>query len=403
MTKPYDVVAAGHICLDVIPDLGEAPAQKLAALLRPGQLVEVGRAAISTGGPVSNTGLAMHALGMRTRLMGKVGDDLFGQAVRQIVTRHGEGLAEGMVVDPEVATSYTLILSPPGVDRVFLHCPGANDTFTAADVRYAVVADARLFHFGYPPLMQRFYQDQGEELATLYRQVKARGVTTSLDMAVPDPTSAAGRADWDAILRRALPHVDVFLPSVEECLYMLRRRTSDELMQRAEEGERFLDQITPDLLSDLGGELLAMGGKIVGLKLGDRGLYVRTATSATLAELGAARPSDLAAWADRELWSPCFQVDVVGTTGAGDATIAGFLSALLRDEPLARAVTMAVAVGACNVEAADALGGIRPWEATVARVAEGWAKHPLHLDAPGWRHDAEAQLWARDARGGSDA
>jgi hypothetical protein len=64
---------------------------------------------------------------------------------------------------------------------------------------------------------------------------------------------------------------------------------------------------------------------------------------------------------------------------------------------------MAVAVGACNVEAADALGGIRPWEATVARVAEGWAKHPLHLDAPGWRHDAEAQLWARDARGGSDA
>ena len=37
------------------------------------------------------------------------------------------------------------------------------------------------------------------------------------------------------------------------------------------------------------------------------------------------------AWANYENWSPCFQVDVVGTTGAGDATIAGFLAALLRD------------------------------------------------------------------------
>ena len=79
-----------------------------------------------------------------------------------------------------------------------------------------------------------------------------------------------------------------------------------------------------------------------------------------------ARPTDIAAWADRELWAPCFQADVVGTAGSGDATIAGFLSALLRDMPPEDAVNAAVAVGACNVEAADTLSGVRPWNETCA-------------------------------------
>ena len=110
------------------------------------------------------------------------------------------------------------------------------------------------------------------------------------------------------------------------------------------------------------------------MKLGYRGLYLRTTGRAALAEMGRARPSDVAAWADRELWTPCFQVDVVGTAGSGDATIAGFLAGLLRDLPPEDAITMAVAVGACNVEAADTISGIRSWDETLARVAAGWQK-----------------------------
>jgi sugar/nucleoside kinase (ribokinase family) len=65
---------------------------------------------------------------------------------------------------------------------------------------------------------------------------------------------------------------------------------------------------------------------------------------------------------------------VVGTAGSGDATIAGFLAAFLRDMTPEEAVTMAVAVGACNVEAADTLSGIRPWDETLRRVAAGWPR-----------------------------
>ncbi len=388
----WDAVVAGHICLDLIPDLSPLGEAALAALLRPGQLLEVGSLAVSTGGSVSNTGQALHILGMRTQLMGKLGDDPLGALVRQVVSTRGEGLADGMIIDPEADTSYTVIISPPGTDRIFLHAPAANHTFGADDVRYEVVAQARLFHFGYPPLMRRFYADGGTELVTMFRRVRELGVTTSLDMALPDPASHAGRADWRAILTDVLPWVDVFLPSIEEILFMLRRETYEALVEKAG-GESVLPWVTPALLSDVSAELLAMGGRVVGLKLGDRGLYLRTADAATLAAMGTAAPGGGADWADRELWVPCFRARVVGTTGAGDATIAGFLAGLLRGLRVKEAVRMAVGVGACNVEAADAVGGLRSWETTAERIAAGWAQHPLTVDAAGWRHDAEHGVW----------
>jgi sugar/nucleoside kinase (ribokinase family) len=122
-------------------------------------------------------------------------------------------------------------------------------------------------------------------------------------------------------------------------------------------------------------------------------LYLRTANASAIEMLGRARPSDASAWADRELWTACFQVDVVGTAGSGDATIAGFLSALLRDQSPEQVVTAAVAVGACNVEAADTLSGVRPWDETMRRVAGGWQRHKLQLETPGWRFDEQHQLW----------
>jgi len=394
MSANYDVVVAGHICLDVIPDLSASPREQFEALFLPGRLLEVGQVTFCTGGAVSNTGLALTRLGIETQLMGKVGDDLFGQAVGEVVRSYGPQLADGMVVDRSVSTSYTIIISPPGVDRMFLHCPGANETFSAGDVRYDVVAQARLFHFGYPPLMKRMLDGDGAHLMEMFRRVKEMGVTTSLDMVFPDPTSAAGQLDWEAILRTVLPYVDVFLPSVEEILFMVRRQTYEELCQAAD-GTGFLTLVTPALLSDLGCQFLDMGVKIVGFKLGDRGLYLRTADRPAIESLGKAAPSDPAAWAGKELWAPCFKVNVVGTTGAGDATIAGFLSALLRNTSAEAALTAAVAVGACNVEAADALSGVRPWDETMRRVASDWARRDLHLEAPGWQFDEGHQLWVR--------
>ncbi len=389
-----DAVAAGHICLDIIPDLSQTTAAQFRQGFGPGRLTQVGAAAFSTGGPVSNVGLALHKLGVRTQLMGKVGDDLFGEAILRLLAAREPGLEAGMIVDAAASTSYTVVINPPGIDRFFLHSPGANDTFAAGDIRYERLESARLFHFGYPPLMHLMYAEQGDQLAETFRRARATGITTSLDMAYPDPASEAGQAPWPAILAAALPYVDIFLPSIEEILFMLRRPILRKLEEQAEGGD-ILPLVSPDLLADVACQLLDMGARVVGLKLGHRGLYVRTGGAAAMAGMGRAAPADVIAWADKELWAPCFCAHLVGAAGSGDATIAGFLAGLLAGLSAEQTAIAAVAVGGCNVEAVDTLSGLRTWGETMARVAAGWEQHVIDLAPYGWTYDASSRLWAR--------
>lgn len=392
MSRDIEAVVAGHICLDIQPDLSGSEKEPFDNIFLPGRLVAAGPVICSTGGAVSNTGLALDKLGIASRLVGKIGEDLFGQAIHQIVEARGHGLADGMIVDSAASTSYSIIINYPGVDRIFVHYPGANDTFEAGDVPYTLLDQARVFHFGYPPIMRDLYINDGAQLKEIFLRAKHTGVTTSLDMAFPDPSSEAGRVDWRVILEGTLPQVDIFLPSVEEILFMLHGDTYQEMSHSAS-GSDLLALVTPQMLSDLARELIDMGVKIVGLKLGDRGMYLRTAGRDIIELIGRARPSDLEAWAGLELWAPCFKVAVAGTTGSGDATIAGFLAGLLRDHPIEQTLIMATAVGACNVEAADALSGICTWEETSIRVANGWERRHMELNAPGWQFDHACGLW----------
>ena len=174
------------------------------------------------------------------------------------------------------------------MDRFFLHCPGTNDIFCAEDIDWRLVAQAGIFHFGYPPIMRRMYIEGGAGLLEVYRRAKAAGATTSLDMTLPDPSSPGGQADWAAILGRVLPYVDIFAPSIEELLFMLRRKTYDDLAQAG--GAGLLEQVTPELLSDVSGELLRLGVKMAVIKLGERGLYLRTAGVGAAGPDGPRRP-----------------------------------------------------------------------------------------------------------------
>lgn len=395
---PVQIAVAGHICLDVIPTFGPRSGRAETVLV-PGKLVAVGSAVTATGGAVSNVGLALHRLGVPTRLMGKVGDDLFGRAVLDVLARYDPRLAAGMIVAAGEPTSYSVVINEPGRDRIFLHCPGANDTFAGSDIAETALTGLRVFHFGYPPLMRRMYADGGVELAALLRWVKDHGVTTGLDMALPDADSEAGRVDWLRLLERVLPHVDYFLPSVDEIAAMLPDR-AEVPAPGAAEGAAGQAEVDGHLLSALAGRLLSLGAAVVALKLGDQGLYLRTtAAPARLDAMGAGRPSHRAAWCGRELLAPCFQVQVAGTTGAGDCTIAGFFTGVLDGLDPEGALRAAVAVGACSVEQMDATSGVPPWEAVQQRLRGGWARRSVAIPLPGWRWDDAVALW----RGPHDA
>ncbi len=391
MEREIDVIVAGHICLDIIPVMTECGKHKVEDLFLPGKLTNVGAASVSTGGVVSNTGRSLLRLGLAVELIGKVGNDLFGKAI--LAKLREDDADGGMVVVENENTSYTIVIAPPEIDRIFLHNPGTNDTFGFSDIDFEKVSQAKLFHFGYPPLLKKTYESSGKELVRIFREAKRRGTTTSLDLALPDPESPSGAADWDRILKNTLPFVDIFLPSAEEAMFMLDREKFLEKRKKAS-GRNVIDFLEADEISRMGEKIIEYGVAIAGIKCGHRGLYLRTSAVDRLKSMGYAKPGDYSNGANRKLWAPPFNIrKFVSALGAGDSCVAGFLAAFLRNESAESALEYACAAGAQNVEAADAVSGVKSWEETTAMLRDGWEKQKLDIGSSSWKFDARNGLW----------
>ena len=381
-----DAVVAGHLCLDISPDLqGLARPVRMEEVFAPTRLTSIGPAVLSTGGAVSNTGLAMRRLGMRVGLMGKCGADSFGRIVQELLERESPGSSAATVMVKDEPTSYTIVVSPPGIDRLFLHCKGTNDTFGFKDLKMSTIKQGRLFHFGYPTLMKRTLANKGRELIKMFKAVHGLGVTTSLDLALPDADSPGGRQNWRELLSKLLPHVDVFVPSVEELMFILARSEFEKLVRRAKGGD-LLAEVDMDLVSRLAGECLAMGVRVMLVKCGRLGIYARTGGKLQIEEMGKACPlKKIGDWADREIFEPSYLVKkVVSATGAGDCAVAGFLAGLLRGLSLADALRYSSAVGAQNVRVLDAVSGTKSWRETSEQLGKRPAKTPLSIDMSSW-------------------
>jgi sugar/nucleoside kinase (ribokinase family) len=390
-SRDIDLIAAGHICLDIIPKIPETGATTIGEILTPGKLVQVGPSAISTGGPVSNTGIGVRKLGREVAFMAKVGDDAYGSLIQSMLEQHGS--AEGISVAEGESSSYTIVLAPPGIDRIFLHCPGTNDSFTSDDVDYSLVERAKMFHLGYPPLMRALYDHEGAQLVETFRRAKAAGATTSLDMALPDPTSHSGKAPWHAILEKLLPFVDIFLPSLEEACYMLD--PEECLRMKKEHGGRdLIDVLPPGEYRKIAERLLQMGTKMVVLKSGHRGYYFRGGNGDEFDVMGALPPKEPENWSKREVWCAAFEPgDIASATGSGDSSIAGFLTAYLHGFPLEQCLRTATCVGYENLQELDAVSGILSWDETLELLESGKLK-PLDPNlGDDWKAHDIPGLW----------
>jgi len=365
------IIAAGHICLDVIPTFPEKSMDEL-NLLRPGSLNIVGPSVISTGGSVSNTGLALHRLGFPVKLIGRVGKDYFGDILLKRISQYGNGLADYISSVSNEVTSYSLVINPPGVDRIFYHCPGANDSFNENDITDTALKNASVFHFGYPPVLKKMYRDQGKGLLSILKRAKSFGAITSLDMALPDPSSEAGKLNWPAYMETVSPYLDFFMPSIEELLFMFDRDEYDKLSSLGGK-DPIIRNVTRKTVNNLTDKILEMGCFGVLVKLGNRGAYLKTGKlNNTIKE------SISMEWENVELYTPVFKIKKVkGTTGAGDTTIAGFLGSLYSGLGPKEAVDTAVAVGSSCVEESDAISGIKSWGRTRNRIKKGWEKEKI--------------------------
>ena len=52
------IIVAGHISYDITPQIYETKGKNFGKLLKPGKLINVGRATVAKGGAVNNTGMA---------------------------------------------------------------------------------------------------------------------------------------------------------------------------------------------------------------------------------------------------------------------------------------------------------------------------------------------------------
>lgn len=361
------VIAAGHICLDITPVFPSGRSyDRISDLLVPGRLIRMDDASVHTGGSVANTGLALKILGNNVTLLGKVGNDAFGSMIQYILDGYGAG---GLITDESSSTSYSVVLAVPGMDRIFLHNPGANDTFSASDIPDSAADGAALFHFGYPPLMKRMYAENGRELREMFHRAKAKGAATSLDLAAVDPQSDAGKADWESILASVLPAVDFFVPSFEELCFMLDRPRYDVLS--AEGGDVTEREGVLQTADRLAQQCLRMGCGAVLIKCGLSGMAWRTGSLERLAQVGENLKLNIDAWADRAGTQPCYPAETVrSATGAGDVSIAAYLTALMNGEPPAECAKLAAAEGAASVSSYDALGGVLPLAELKKRIVE---------------------------------
>ncbi len=392
MPNNYDITVAGHICLDIIPDIPETGFREIGDILKPGKLLQVNAAEISSGGPVSNMGFALLKLGLNVAFMARIGDDPFGHLLQNLISAHGR--TPGLAISANDRTSYTIVIAPPGIDRIFIHDPGANSHFSCSDLETAVIANSRLFHFGYPPIMEQCYRNEGAELRKIMQIAKDSGTVTSLDMSLPDPGRESGKAPWEKILKNVLPYVDIFMPSIEEVHFMLDRRKY--LSLNALFGHKnIIDYIDPADYFRLAEECLNLGAKIVVLKSAHRGYYILTADFQNESNFIEIFPGDCENWSNRELWCPAFSIDkIASATGSGDSSIAGFHAAFLRGYSIEKTLKYATCVGYQNLHRLDALSGIRSWDETRKMVKDNnMPVIKLSLDSSIWRWQDEFKLY----------
>ena len=278
-------------------------------------LVQAERIETTTGGLVSNSGIALTRLGARTAALACVGDDLHGRFIRQRYDAEGIDSSQLQTCGSQ-STSTTLVLVNADGERSFIFDLAAAGQFDAELLRANrdLVARSKFLLFGYFGLVPAW----DAELPEMLRFARECGCTTALD--------AAGSGGAFEPLSLILPHVDVYVPSLSE----------------AEHQTAMTD---PRAMIDTFREAGAAG--LVGIKLGSQGALLSPATGEWLTIAPVSPPGE-----------------VVDTTGAGDAFYAGLIAGLARGLPVAQAGRLAAAAGACCVTGLGATEGLRDFEET---------------------------------------
>ena len=161
-----------------------------------------------------------------------------------------------------------------------------------------------------------------------------------------------------------------------------------------------LDHYTVEDFRWMGERLLDYGAKVLVIKSGYKGAYVRTAGVDAVRRIPGVSDEMAEAWAGAELWSLAYKPPKFGSAaGSGDSFIAGFLSGFLKGMAIEDAVTIANCVGCQNVTEVDTLTGIRTWDETLKMIHQiPRNEQAMSMETDQWDYDKAKSLWRRTRR-----
>ena len=310
-TREFDLLVAGEINPDLILSHPEFPLQFEQ------EEILIDDAALTIGSSNAIFACGASRLGLKTALIGVVGNDVFGTFMLEALAARNVDTSS-VIVDPEQDTGFSVILNRVS-DRAILTYMGAIDALKAERVTDGLLSKCRHLH-----VASYFLQTNLQPgLADLFLRAHRLGLTTSLD------TNWDPEGEWRGV-SELLPLTDIFLPNESEALALTGESDPEEAVH-----------------------ILASQAPTVAVKMGAQGALACEGEKCVFAE-----PLD---------------VEVADTVGAGDSFNAGFIYGFLHNWTLERTLRLAVACGSLSTRVAGGTGGQPTLEEALEKAGFGTA------------------------------
>lgn len=304
----HDVSVVGLYILDIL-------GRPVSRIPDGGNVAFIDEIRLTVAGTAGGTVVDCAKLGLRCLAVGAVGDDEKGSFVLHRLEAHGIDTT-GMQRLSGVPTSATILNVRPNGERPALHQRGASDHFALRDDDYDIVLDAPIVHLGGTGLLRAL---DGEPSRRLLAEAKRRNRLTTFDL-------IAATAGTLPLVMPLLPHIDYFMPSIEEA------RDMSGLSDPSDIARFFRD----------------LGAGCCIFTMGAGGSFVANG--------------------DGEFRVPAFDVEVADTTGCGDAFDAGMICGLSRGFDLETSVRLATAASGLVATGLGSDAGIVSYDDTMEKM-----------------------------------
>ncbi len=280
-SKKYDATIVGLVVLDV---LGR-PIEKIP---EGGNLEYIEELRLTVAGTAGGTVIDCAKLGLSTLGVGAVGDDEKADFVISTLEKFGVDTS-GFERLKGIPTSSTILNIRPNGERPALHLRGACDHFLPPPKDKINIFDCNVFHLGGTGLLKKL---DGPVSVQLLKDAKENGCITTWDL-------IGATEQTINIVKPLLPHIDYFMPSIEEACIM------SGLNDPKDVGKFYLDNGAKNCVFTMGGEGSFFINK------------------------------------SEQIKTPAFDVKVVDTTGCGDAFDAGMITAIVKGFDIEKALNFA--------------------------------------------------------------